>query len=166
MLSIKIQEPQTQDIWFLLPPQVWIPPSRLDIKINVDAAVGPRFSSIVVVVRDKRGELVFVSSIKVNTTLPLQAKAEVIRWAFSLAPVLVGETVVESNSQSIFQLLSNLVVPPPWRIKSLCSNLKSFLFLFGNVYVIWVPRLSNEAAHTLAKWYLSCNFFLLFWLGL
>ncbi|KAF3946921.1 hypothetical protein CMV_026869 [Castanea mollissima] len=49
--------------------EVWIPPSRLDIKINVDAAVGPRFSAIAAV------------------------------------------------------LLSNLAMPPPWRIKSLCADL-------------------------------------------
>lgn len=84
------------------PPQVLIPPSRLDIKINVDAAVGPRFSAIAAVVRDKRGELVFAGSIKVNTTLPLQAEAEVIRWAISLAPALVGESVImKSDSQSV-----------------------------------------------------------------
>ena len=41
------------------PPQVWIPPSRLDIKINFDTAVGPRYSTIAVVVRDWRGELEF-----------------------------------------------------------------------------------------------------------
>ena len=61
------------------PPQVWIPPSRLDIKINVDVAVGPRIPTIAVVVRDWRGELVFAGSMKVNTTLPLQAEAEVVR---------------------------------------------------------------------------------------
>ena len=41
------------------PLQVWIPLSRLDIKINDDAAVGPRYSTIAVVVRDWRGELEF-----------------------------------------------------------------------------------------------------------
>ena len=52
-----------------------------------------------------------------------------------------------------------MVVPPPWRIKSLCSDLRSLLSLSSNVYVLWVPRLCNQAAHILAKWYLSCNFF-------
>ena len=135
-------------------------PWRLDIKINVDAAVGPRFSTITAVVRDWRGELVFAGSMKVNTTLPLQAKAEAIKWAISLAPALAGKSViVETDSQSVVQLLSNLAVPPPWRIKSSCSDLRSLLSLSGNVSVIWVPRLCNEAAHTLAKWCLSCNIF-------
>ena len=95
------------------PPQVWIPPSRLHIKIKFDAAVGPRYSTIAVVVRDWRGELVFAGSMKVNTTLPLQVEAIAIRWAISLAPAIGGESVlVESDSQVVVQLLSNLAVPP------------------------------------------------------
>ena len=43
-------------------PQVWFPPSRRDLKINVDATVGPHFSAIAIVVRDWKGELVFASS--------------------------------------------------------------------------------------------------------
>ncbi|XP_030974728.1 uncharacterized protein LOC115994650 [Quercus lobata] len=83
-------------------PQGWFPPSRLDIKINVDAAVGPRFSDIAVVVRDWRGELVFAGSMKVNTTLPLQVEAEAVRWAISLVPALDGDSVlVESDSQVV-----------------------------------------------------------------
>ena len=118
------------------PPQVWIALSRLDIKINIDATVGPHYSTIATVVRDWRGELVFAGSMKVNTTLPLQAEAEAIRWAISLVPALVGESIiVESDSQSVVQLLSNLAMPPPWRIKSLCSDLRSLLSLFGNVSV-------------------------------
>ena len=42
-------------------PQTWIPPPGLSFKINAGVAV---------VVRDWRRELVFASSMKVNTTLP------------------------------------------------------------------------------------------------
>ena len=130
------------------PPQVWIPPSRLDIKINVDVAVGPCFSAIAIVMRDWRKELVFVGSMKVNTIVPLQAEAEAVRWAISLALALGGKSIlVESDSQVVVQLLSNMAVPPPWRIKSLCSDLRSLLSLSGNVSVLWVPRLCNQAAY-------------------
>ena len=75
--------------------------------------MGPRYSTIAVVVRDWRGELVFAGSMKVNTTLPLQVEAIAIRWAISLAPAIGGESVlVESDSQVVVQLLSNLAVPP------------------------------------------------------
>lgn len=103
--------------------QTWIPLLGLSFKINVDAAMGPRFSIIVAVARDRRreaimlskhvsslsqggephcgvhplvierkhvlktwwtfsnrrGELVFIDIIKVNTTLPLQAEAKAIK---------------------------------------------------------------------------------------
>lgn len=81
------------------------PPWRLNIKINVDAIVGHRFSAIAVVVRDWRGELVFAGSVKVNTILPLQAEAEAISWAISSAPVLASESViVETDSQIVSHL--------------------------------------------------------------
>ena len=86
----------------------------------------------------------FAGSMKVNTTLPLQAEAEVVRWAISLAPALAGDFVlVESDSQVVVQLLSNLTLPPPWRIRSLCVDLRSLLDLHGKVLVSWVPRLCN-----------------------
>ena len=145
-------------------PQVWFPPSRRDIKINVDAAVGPRFSAIAVVMRDWRGELVFAGSMKVNTTLPLQVEAEAVIWAISLAPALDGDYVhVESDSQVVVSLLSNLTLPPPWRIRSLCVDLRSLLALHGNVFVLWVPRLCNQAAH-IGKMEFILQFFWLFWL--
>ena len=94
--------------------QTWIPPPCLSFKIKVDAAVGPRFSSIVAVVRDRRRGLVFASTMKVNTTLPLQAEAEAIKWALSLAPAMGNECIiVESDCQYCVQLLNDLVEAPP-----------------------------------------------------
>ena len=70
----------------------------MSFKINVDAAVGPRFSSIAIVARDRKGELVFVGTMKVNTTLPFLVVAEVIKWAFFLAPAMGNDyIIVESD---------------------------------------------------------------------
>jgi hypothetical protein len=68
------------------------------IKINCDAAVGRRFSSIVAVARDWRGNMVFAFFRKVNTIIPLQAEAEAILWAGQLV-VLHGfpAVVIESD---------------------------------------------------------------------
>ena len=94
--------------------QSWIPPSCLSFKIKVDATVGPYFSSMAAVVRDWRGELVFVNIMKVNTTLPLQAEVEAIKWGLSLAPAIGNECIiVESNCQYCVQLLNDLASPPP-----------------------------------------------------
>ena len=85
-------------------------------KINVDAAVGLRFSSIATVARDRKGELVFAGSRKVNTTLPLLAEAEAIKWALSLAPAMGYDCIiVESDCQYCVNLLNDLAEPPLWR---------------------------------------------------
>ena len=84
--------------------QIWIPPPSLSFKINVYATM---------VVKDRRGELVFANSMKVNTTLPLQAEVEAIKWALSLAPTMGNKfIIVESNSQSCVQILNDLVDTP------------------------------------------------------
>ena len=94
-------------------PQTWIPSPSLSFKINVDVAVRPCFSSIAAVVRDWRGELVFAGAMKVNTTFPLQAEVEAIKWALSLAPVMGNKCIiVESDCQYCVHLLNDLVVPP------------------------------------------------------
>ena len=138
----------------------WSSPPRHGLKINLDAMVGPRFSIIVVVTRVWRGKVVFAGSRKVNTTIPLQAEAKAVRWTLSLVPNLRCDSVsVETDSQVVAKLLSNSTTPLHWRIKFLCSDLRSFLFSYSNVAIRWVPRICNEAAHILAKWSLLCNFY-------
>ena len=50
---------------------------------------------------------------------------------------------------------------PPWRFWSFCSELSLFLSVSDKVFVKWVSRQCNTAAHTLAKWSLSYNFLVL-----
>ena len=53
------------------PLQTWVPPRRLYVKINVNAAIGPFHSSLALVARDWRGDLVFACSKKAKTTFLL-----------------------------------------------------------------------------------------------
>ena len=39
-------------------------------------------------------EVVFAGTMKVNTTLPLQAKVEAIKWALSLALAMGNECII------------------------------------------------------------------------
>ena len=65
----------------------------------MDVVVGPHCSSISSIARDWRGELVFACSKRVNTILPLQAEAEAIKWALTLAANLEFEAIIiESDS--------------------------------------------------------------------
>ncbi|XP_023903435.2 uncharacterized protein LOC112015276 [Quercus suber] len=131
----------------------WSFPPRHGLKINVDAAVGPRFFVIAAVTRDWRGKVVFAGSRKVNTTIPLQAEVEAVRWALSFVPDLRCDSVsVETDSQVMAKLLFNSTTPAPCTIKFLCPDLRSVLSSYSNVAVRWVPKICNEAAHILAMW--------------
>ena len=124
------------------------------------AAIGPNCSSLALVARDWRGDLVFACSQKAKTTFPLQAKAKAIRWALSLAAKLEAENVIiETDSKICRDVIHELILPLPWRIASILADMHSLLVSYSNVSISWVPRLFNMAAHSLAKWFLACNFF-------
>ena len=79
----------------------------------MDVAVGPHCFSITSITRDWKGELVFACSERVNTILLLQAEAEAIKWALTLAANLEFEAIIiESNSQVCSNLLSDLEAAP------------------------------------------------------
>ena len=144
----------------------WSPTRRFSIKINVDAAIGLKFFNVAAVERDWRGRLVFACSQKVNTTFPLQAEAEAVKWALLLAAKLeVKGIYIESDSKICCDALINPSQASPWRIRSKVMEMQVLLYALSNVFVSWVPRLANMVAHSLAKWSLSCYFFCSFDIG-
>ena len=145
----------------------WSKPDRGTIKINVDVACNSESSSIAAVARNWRGEVVFACSKRVNTTLPLQAKAEAIIWALSLAANLeVVSISIESDSKSYIDALRCPNRDVPWRIKTICSDVLALKMNFSNCSFSWVARDANVAAHVLAKWSLSNSYFGSFDVGL
>ena len=142
------------------------PARRFSIKINVDAIIGLKFFTVAAVERDWRGRLVFACSQKVNTTFPLQAEAEAVKWALLLAAKLEFEGIyIESDSKICCDALINPSQASPWRIRSKVMEMQVLLYALSNVFVSWVPRLANMVAHSLAKWSLSCYFFCSFDIG-
>ena len=126
----------------------------------MDAAIGLHCSSIASVARDWRWELVFACSKRMNTILPLQAEAEAIKWALTLAANLEFEAIIiELDSQVCSNLLSDLEAAPLWRIKSICEGSRILLASSSKVSICWVPRLCNMAPHSLVNWSLACKFF-------
>nr|XP_023915582.1 uncharacterized protein LOC112027145 [Quercus suber] len=138
----------------------WSPPRRFSIKINVDAAIGPKFSTVAVVARDWKGKLAFACSQKVNTTFPLQVEVEAVKWTLLLAAKLEVEGIyIETNSNIYCDALINPSQASLWRIRSIVMEMQVLLSDLPHVFVSWVPRLANMAAHHLAKWSLACNLF-------
>ena len=106
------------------------------------------------------GRLVFACSQKVNTTFPLQAEVEVVKWALLLATKLEAKGIyIETDSKICCDALINPSQTSPRRIRSKVMEMQILLSTSSYVFVSWVPRLANMAAHSLAKWSLSCNFF-------
>jgi hypothetical protein len=72
----------------------WIKPSQGVFKTNMDAAFGSSYSVIATVTRDWRGTVVLAQSLKVNTSIPFQAEATTLVWAFNLVVAVGFECVI------------------------------------------------------------------------
>uniref|UniRef100_A0A2N9HSP4 RNase H type-1 domain-containing protein n=1 Tax=Fagus sylvatica TaxID=28930 RepID=A0A2N9HSP4_FAGSY len=68
--------------------------SLIILNLIQDAAVGLSSSSIAVVARNWRGEVVLARSKRVNTKIPLQAEAKALLWAGHTAVELGAEKVI------------------------------------------------------------------------
>ena len=67
--------------------------------------------------------------------------------------------IIETDSKICHDAIHKLILPLPWTIASILADMQSLLVTYSNVSISWVPRLSNMASHSLAKWSLACNFF-------
>ena len=96
------------------------------LKFNCNAAVGLSFSSIAVVAIDWKGKVVLALSKKVNTTIPLQAEAEAIFWATSIAAdQRLNRVCFESDSKTCMDCLSSPKLDSHWCISSFMSQVRS-----------------------------------------
>ena len=97
---------------------------------------------------------------KVNTTLPLQAKAETLLWALQLAePLNSTPIMLEGDSQVCFKSITVQGMDIPWAIENVIQSLKYLASKFPFLSFRWFPREANEAAHTLAKWSLMYSLY-------
>lgn len=116
------------------------PPPSLSFKINVDVVVGPCFSSIAAMARDRRGELVYLRYYESEHRPPSPTEAEAIKWALSLAPTMGNECIIaESGYQSCVQLLNDLVELPLGGSSS-CALIWGICCLFL-ISFLWSGRL-------------------------
>ena len=93
----------------------WMRPVRNGIKLNCDAAVGVDGFVVAGIARDWRGSLVFAFAFKVNTNLPVQAEAEALRMAASIAMKHNLHSVcLESDCKSCTDGLLDSNTAVPW----------------------------------------------------
>ena len=104
--------------------------------------------------------MVFACAKKVYSNLPLQAKAEAITWALSLAKSIdVVAMIVESDSKDCVDALTLSGNQVPWRIRGTCNEILNLWSLIPGCHVAWIARGANKAAHSLAKWSFVNNVF-------
>ena len=150
----------------LKPVQGWKKPPRDSIKINVDAAFKDGGSSIAVVARDWRGEVVFACAKRVYTSLPLQAEAKAIKQVLILAKRLEATAMfVESDSKDCVDTLAPSCKKVHWRIRGICNEILNLISLILGCQVIQILREANKAAHSLANWSFLNNVFGFFVVG-
>ena len=71
-----------------------------------------------------------------NTTFPLQAEAEAVKWAFLLAAKLEVEGIyIETDSKICYDALLNSSQSSPWRIKSKVMEMQVLLYALSNIFV-------------------------------
>ena len=113
--------------------------------------IGSNFSSIAVVARDRRGNLVLALSKKAKTTIPLQAEA--ILWAIQLAGDSFWPLVIlESDSLICIDALRGKSLNYFWRISGCISHVLLYSETNLGWSFSWTKRESNVAPHMLARW--------------
>uniref|UniRef100_A0A2N9FKX2 RNase H type-1 domain-containing protein n=1 Tax=Fagus sylvatica TaxID=28930 RepID=A0A2N9FKX2_FAGSY len=134
----------------------WEVPEQGWYKVNCDAAIGRKFSSIAVVVRDWRGLVVLAQSKKVHTISPLQAEAAAIYWAAQIvADHELSLVYFESDCKQCMDAICNGLESAPWRIQSYLAMLAELSEIHSSWKFRWISRAANEAPHQLAGWTLK-----------
>ena len=98
----------------------------------------------------------FAFSCKVNT-IPVQAGAEALQWATSIAVKYnLVNVVIESDYRTCIQGLSTSCASIPWHITNILLENKALAHSVHSFSFSWVPRRANKTAHELGQWSL-CN---------
>ena len=130
----------------------WKPPPSDLIKLNVDVALSVNTTSISVVARDHKGEVLKAWTNNISAKDPTIAEASAIRWALEL---VIQENylkvIVESDAKNCVDNLNGQPEEWSWKISSLCNDSLDFALHFVSCSFCWTKREANTMAHFLAK---------------
>ncbi|KAL0009349.1 hypothetical protein SO802_010851 [Lithocarpus litseifolius] len=136
----------------------WIPPPPNWIKLNFDAAIREGKTSVAVVGRDQKGNLVATWVEQRCPGSPLSGEANAALLAIQRA-VEAGfkNVVIEGDALNVIEPLRNQLIAPHWSIKFVVEDILYFAKGLDNVKFSFVCRVGNEAAHLLARWVAILN---------
>ena len=130
----------------------WKPPPSDWIKLNVDATLSISTTSISVVARDHRGEVLKAWTNNILASDPTIAEASAIPWALELAiQENYLKVIVESDAKICVDNLNGYPEEWSWEISSLCNNSLDFVLRFVSCSFCWTKREANTMAHSLAR---------------
>ena len=141
-----------------LPPQhihmdvtKWSTPPPNVVKLNVDAAILRNHSTLAVIARNDKGEVLKAWAKQSKCCDPLQAETSAVLWALQLAASeSFMHIIIEGDAKVCFDAIADNS-PAPWTVSSLINNITKLSNSFLSCCFCWIRRGANDAAHTLAK---------------
>ncbi|KAF4375054.1 hypothetical protein F8388_017200 [Cannabis sativa] len=142
----------------------WGSPRREKVKGFVDCALGKDVGSVAAVFYDNSGTLIGFGAKKVHVKSAFQGELEALAFGIDLAKDLhLGGVDFSSDCQLLVKALI-AGSSPFWFLTLSFTELYNAL-VASDSHVVWISRVLNNAAHSLARWGLShpCNGLLRFW---
>ena len=137
----------------------WTPPSPPHIKLNFDAAIGEGVVGLAMVCRDHMAKILFIWTDLIQLDDPLMAEANAAFLAAKKATEIGFQLViVEGDSLKVIQAIQGITEAYIWSIDNVIFDIRSLLSKLSFWNVSHVFRELNTAAHSVARWGLSCNY--------
>lgn len=129
------------------------------MKINFDVAIRQSGSYITVSCRDSSSFLYTVYTERIRAMDPLLGETMAIVHAIEIALLKNWPCVIfETDSKLLFQDITNLLMPPCWKIEDLVHSIRKEFKAQATWSIHWVPRRLNQQAHILAEWAARSSF--------
>ncbi|KAL3719483.1 hypothetical protein ACJRO7_004447 [Eucalyptus globulus] len=143
-------------------PEVWTPPGKGQLKVNVNASwvPGENLCSVAGIARDEEGSIVDGFAAEARASSSAQAEAEallhglrfILNWKSS--HVKTRSEAVHLTCESDSLAVVNFVMGRaeiPWNLREIIQRCRQELFLGQNVTVVYCPREANQAADWLVR---------------
>ena len=139
---------------------IWKPPPYGWVKLNFDLAVREEKTSLAIVGRDDKGDLMFAWAKQIEPGSPLMGEAKAALCAIKRAIENgFSKIIVEGDAWNVIDPLSNTGMTSHWSIAEVITNILDFVKCFDDISFS-VYREGHVSAHLLAKWVAFVN-----WVG-